>query len=107
MLNLPKKCRVDRFLPKKTFYEHIGITSTTKKEFVDDIDKKVKEYSLGMKQKLELAQAFMENPKILLLDEAFSLHPTKQTAQMVDKTTSAKSKSFLFIFSPKYLEISL
>lgn len=39
---------------------------------VDDIDKKVKEYSLGMKQKLELAQAFMENPKILLLDEPFN-----------------------------------
>ena len=39
---------------------------------VDDIDKKVKEYSLGMKQKLELAQAFMEKPEILLLDEPFN-----------------------------------
>lgn len=39
MLNLPKECKVDRFLPKKTFYEHVGISSTTKKEFVDDVDK--------------------------------------------------------------------
>lgn len=39
MLNLPKECRVDRFLPKKTFYEHVGISSTTKQEFVDDVDK--------------------------------------------------------------------
>ena len=39
MINLPKECRVDRFLPKKTFYEHVGISSTTKQEFVDDVDK--------------------------------------------------------------------
>ena len=30
---------------------------------------KVKHYSLGMKQKLALAQAFMESPEIILLDE--------------------------------------
>jgi len=39
MLNLPKECKVDRFLPKKTFYEHVGISSTTKKEFIVDVDK--------------------------------------------------------------------
>lgn len=31
--------------------------------------KKVKNYSLGMKQRLAIAQVIMENPKILLLDE--------------------------------------
>ncbi len=39
MINLPKECKVDRFLPKKTFYEHVWISSTTKQEFVDDVDK--------------------------------------------------------------------
>lgn len=32
-------------------------------------DKKVKTYSLGMRKKLGIAQAIMENPSILLLDE--------------------------------------
>ena len=35
----------------------------------EEKDKKVKAYSLGMKQKLRLAQALMEKPEILILDE--------------------------------------
>ncbi len=35
----------------------------------DAKDKKVSKYSLGMRQKLSLAQAFMESPELLLLDE--------------------------------------
>jgi ABC-2 type transport system ATP-binding protein len=35
-------------------------------------DKKVKSFSLGMKQKLRIAQAIMENPQILILDEPFN-----------------------------------
>lgn len=35
----------------------------------DDRNKAVKKYSLGMKQKLRIAQAIMEQPQILILDE--------------------------------------
>lgn len=35
-------------------------------------DKKVKQYSLGMQQKLGIAQAIMEYPDVLLLDEPFN-----------------------------------
>ena len=37
-----------------------------------DLKRHVKKYSLGMRQRLELAQAIMENPKILVLDEPFN-----------------------------------
>ena len=35
-------------------------------------NKKYKKYSMGMKQKLAIAQAIMENQKIILLDEPFN-----------------------------------
>lgn len=38
----------------------------------DDKDKKYKYYSLGMKQRLRIAQAIMEYPEILILDEPFN-----------------------------------
>ena len=48
------------------------LDSLTIVNLVNDKDKLYKKYSLGMKQKLSLAQAFMEKPNILLLDEPFN-----------------------------------
>lgn len=42
----------------------VGLQSTS--------EQKVQKYSLGMKQKLALAQAFMENQETLILDEPFN-----------------------------------
>lgn len=39
---------------------------------IDEKDKKYSKYSLGMKQKLAIAQAIMEDPNILILDEPFN-----------------------------------
>lgn len=41
-------------------------------QLLEEKDKKYRKYSLGMKQKLRLAQAFMEQPDILILDEPFN-----------------------------------
>ena len=38
----------------------------------EEKDKKYSEYSLGMKQKLGIAQVLMENPDIIILDEPFN-----------------------------------
>lgn len=47
MFNLPKSCEVNKFIPKKTFYEKIGISTTIKNEFVNLIDKIVWKYKLS------------------------------------------------------------
>jgi ABC-2 type transport system ATP-binding protein len=49
------------------------IKETMKKLDLDpDMKKPVKKYSLGMRQRLGIVQAIMENPKVLILDEPFN-----------------------------------
>ena len=35
MFELPKNCYVNKFLPKKIFYEKVGVSSGVKDEFVN------------------------------------------------------------------------
>lgn len=58
----------------------------------EDQNKKVKKYSLGMKQKLRLAQAFMENPEILVLDEPFNALDKKTVMKVQNKIQDEKEK---------------
>ncbi|MGL5979208.1 MAG: ATP-binding cassette domain-containing protein [Erysipelotrichaceae bacterium] len=51
-----------------------------------DIHKKVKTYSLGMKQKMRLIQALIDTPKYLILDEPFDA---------LDKQSKEIAKNFL------------
>lgn len=39
MIDLPKSCLVDKFIPKKTFYEKVGISSSVKDDFVNQIER--------------------------------------------------------------------
>ncbi|MFT4229795.1 MAG: ABC transporter ATP-binding protein [Microbacterium sp.] len=49
------------------------VTQTMSRLGLDpSLTQKVRHYSLGMKQKLALAQAIMEDPEVLLLDEPFN-----------------------------------
>ena len=55
-------------------------------------DKKVRKYSLGMKQRLRLAQAFMENPDILVLDEPFNALDKDTVVDVQKKIENEKNK---------------
>lgn len=74
------------FFPELTGFENLKVLSKiTNKINDDDInkaldivnltcekDKLYGDYSLGMKQKLGIAQVIMENPKVIILDEPFN-----------------------------------
>lgn len=74
------------FLPNLTGYKNLKILAGLKaqigrQEILDTLrrvgldpamKKPVAKYSLGMRQKLGIAQAIMENPDILILDEPFN-----------------------------------
>ena len=74
------------FFPELTGYENLELLAKIQnkigKEEIEEAlkkvnlyeekDKKYREYSLGMKQKLGIAQVIMENPDIMILDEPFN-----------------------------------
>ena len=47
MIELPKSCVVDKFIPKKTFYERVNISNSIKEEFVDKLSKIYWRYKLS------------------------------------------------------------
>lgn len=74
------------FFPELTGFENIKLLAKIQNKIndeeiikaldlvnlIDEKDKKYSKYSLGMKQKLAIAQAIMEDPSILILDEPFN-----------------------------------
>lgn len=71
----------------------------------DSKDIKVKKYSLGMIQKLGIAQAVMENPDIILLDEPFNALD-KESVQTVKKVLlKQKDRGSAIIIASHELEI--
>ena len=74
------------FLPNLTGFENLKLLASIQNKITDDdiiktlklvnledeMNKKYSEYSLGMKQKLGIAQVLMENPKVIILDEPFN-----------------------------------
>lgn len=59
--------------------------------------KKVRKYSLGMKQKLTLAQCFMEYPDLILLDEPTNALDEESTVRILDIIRSHAEKGAIVL----------
>ena len=47
MIELPRACVVDKFIPKKTFYEKVNISNSIKEEFIEKLSKIYWRYKLS------------------------------------------------------------
>jgi len=47
MINLPSNCEVNKFIPKKAFYEKVNISSSAKQDFIDKLEKIYWKYKLS------------------------------------------------------------
>lgn len=99
------------FLPNQSGYRNLKILADLrarigKKEIMetlgrvgllDSLKKPVSKYSLGMRQRLGIAQAIMEDPSVLILDEPFNGLDRTGTAQMrrLLKDLKAQGKAIL------------
>ena len=46
-MELPKSCEVNKFIPKKTFYEKVNISNSAKQDFIDKLEKIYWKYKLS------------------------------------------------------------
>lgn len=86
------------FLPELSAYRNLKLLGTLSQKADDeqirsaikkvgldpDSKKKVGKYSLGMRERLGIAQAIMENPRILILDEPFNGLDKKGVKEICD-----------------------
>lgn len=73
-----------------------------------DLNTKVKNYSLGMKQKLALCQAIMEEQDVLLLDEPFNALDKSSTENIRNLLLDLhKQNKTIFITSHNQIDIDL
>ncbi|WP_066675046.1 ABC transporter ATP-binding protein [Clostridium septicum] len=116
-IDFPEKCGIliespgfiDRFSAYKNLKLLADINRTISdseiKKWMDFYDlefnskKKVKNFSLGMKQKLGLIQAFMEEPNILILDEPMNALDEKSVIKTRELLNSLKNNTIILISS--------
>lgn len=94
---------------------HPGVTDERISEVVDlvgmgnRVKEKVKKYSLGMKQRIGLAQGILHKPKLLILDEPTNgLDPAGiKELRTIIRETAAKDNTAVFVSSHLLAEMEL
>ena len=88
--------------------DHVGYSIFSAVGLDPNSNKKVGKFSLGMRQKLGIAQAIMENPDILILDEPFNGLDKDSVKEMRSLLLSLRDAGKLILLaSHNPLDISL
>jgi heme ABC exporter ATP-binding subunit CcmA len=72
-----------------------------------DLDRPVGQYSQGMRQRMSLARALLNNPKLLLLDEPFSNVDIRSAAEMAGLVAAARDRGkTVFVVTHQPLQLA-
>ena len=116
--NLRALIEKSSFFPNLSGFENLKLLAYIQHKIFDDEinnalkvvnlyeekDKKYSEYSLGMKQKLGIAQVIMENPQIMILDEPFNGIENDTVKKISKYLLQEKKKDKLIIVSTHIME---
>ena len=92
----------DKIQDEKTVDDYFDLVKISK----EDQDKLLKEYSHGMKNKMQMLINFIANPKVLLLDEPLTSLDIVVQEEMKELLKDMK-KEHILIFSTHILELAL
>ena len=92
----------DKIKEEKTIEEYFDLVKISK----EDQNKLLKEYSHGMKNKMQMLINFIANPKVLLLDEPLTSLDVVVQEEM-KQLLKRKKKNHILIFSTHILELAL
>lgn len=90
--NLKLLADINKKISKKEIEDILKVVN-----LYDEKDKKYSKYSLGMKQKLGIAQALMENTKYIFLDEPFNGVEEATVTKLIDYIKSIKKDKVIII----------
>lgn len=99
MQNLMMLAELRNIVDKKDIYDILSLVGLQ-----PECKTKYKNYSTGMKQKLKIAQAIMERPKFLILDEPFNGLDKKSVEYFRRKFKEMKEEGTTIIITSHYQE---
>ncbi len=99
MYNLKFLSKIRNVIDEKTILECLETF-----DLAQNKDDKVKTFSLGMKQRLAIVQAIMENPYVLLFDEPFNALDEKNMETFLDIVRKEKEKNKIIVIASHYID---